>query len=169
MPLFAISLAYAVDGEVRRGVIDDPLRDECFSAERGQRAFLNDEPVHVSETPDLIHSLMVTGFPYDLRETPNNNLNHFVNFTLRCQSLRRLGSAALDLAYVAAGRLDGYWEIRISPWDIAAGTLLVEEAGGIVTKVNGSHEYMTPPYDVVATTPQLHALMLEVFAQNPPV
>jgi myo-inositol-1(or 4)-monophosphatase len=80
-----------------------------------------------------------------------------------------LGSAALDLAYVAAGRLDGYWEIRIKPWDIAAGTLLVEEAGGVVTKVNGSREYMTPPYDVLATTPRLHALMLEVFRENLPI
>jgi myo-inositol-1(or 4)-monophosphatase len=169
MPLFAISLGYAVDGEVRLGVIYDPLRDECFSAERGKGAFLNDEPMHVSDTPDLIHSLLVTGFPYDMWETPNNNLDHFVNFARRCQSLRRLGSAALDLAYVATGRLDGYWEIRIKPWDIAAGTLLVEEAGGVVTKINGSREYLTPPYDVLATTPRLLALMLEVFRENLPI
>jgi len=85
LPLFAISLGYAVDGEVRLGVIYDPLRDECYSAERGKGAFLNDEPIHVSDTPDLIHSLLVTGFPYDMWETPANNLNHFVNFARRCQ------------------------------------------------------------------------------------
>lgn len=167
LPFFCVSVAYAEDGQMRLGVVYDPMRDECFSAERGQGAWLNGELMHVSHTPDLAHSLLVTGFPYDMWESEANNLDNFIRFSRRSQAVRRLGSAALDLCYVAAGRLDGYWEIKIKPWDIAAGGLIVAEAGGVVTKLNGSPDYMAPPYDILATNPFVHAEMLKGL-QEPP-
>lgn len=166
MPFFAISLAYAEDGLVQLGVIYDPMREECFSAERGKGAWLNDAPMHVKDSPDLIHSLLVTGFPYDMWEKPDNNLDNFIELSRLSQGVRRMGSAALDLCYVAAGWLDGYWEIRIKPWDIAAGALLVEEAGGVVTKINGEPDYMRPPYDLLACAPRIHAPMLKVLHKS---
>jgi len=160
LPIFSVSIAYAQANQVKIGVIYDPMQDECFSAERGKGAFLNEYPLHVSKTSDLNRSLLVTGFPYDVRSTQQTNLEHFGYFTLHAQAVRRLGSAALDLAYVAAGRLDGYWEISIHPWDIAAGTLMVEEAGGIVTDVQGLPDYFKPPYAIVAAAPSIHGQIL---------
>ena len=156
MPLFGVSLAYTENGRVQLGVIYNPIHNECFSAERGQGAWLNGTPIHVKDTPDLIHSLLVTGFPYDMWERTDNNLDNFIALSRLTQGVRRLGSAAMDLCYVAAGWLDGYWEIRIKPWDIAAGALIVEEAGGVVTKLNGETDYMQPPYDILACTPRLY-------------
>lgn len=162
VPIFCVSLAYGEDGEVKLGVVYDPLRDECFSAEAGKGASLNGQPIHVSPTTDLIHSLLVTGFPYDLLDTPNNNLDNFVLFSRKSQAVRRLGSAALDLCYVASGRLDGYWEIRLKPWDVAAGSLIVREAGGVVTGLNGEKDVLQPPCAVLTANPVLHPLMLAV-------
>ncbi len=162
LPLFGVSLAYAENGQVQLGVIYNPLHNECFSAERGQGAWLNGAPIHVTDTPDLIHSLLVTGFPYDMWERPDNNLDNFIALSRLSQGVRRLGSAAMDLCYVAAGWLDGYWEIRIKPWDIAAGALIVEEAGGVVTKLSGAPDYMQPPYDILACTPKLYESILGV-------
>lgn len=162
VPLFAVSIAYETAGEIQFGVVYEPLRDECFSAAAGRGAWLNGEPIQVSEAPDLIHSLLVTGFPYDLLDTPNNNLENFVRFSRRSQAVRRLGSAALDLCYVACGRLDGYWEIRLSAWDIAAGSLIVREAGGVMTDLAGDPSVMKPPYSVLAANPTIHPLMLAV-------
>jgi myo-inositol-1(or 4)-monophosphatase len=115
VPIFAVSIGYQEEGVMRLGAVYDPMRDECFSAERGLGAWLNGEPIRVSRVKDLINSLLVTGFPYDSLTNPDNNLDHYNRFTLLTQGVRRLGSAALDLSYVAAGRLEGYWEISIAP------------------------------------------------------
>jgi len=154
LPIFCVSIAYERGGERVLAAVYDPNRDELFTAERGRGAFLNGEPIHVTDTSEVIKSLLVTGFPHDL-EQENNNIREFLRMLRGAQSVRRLGSAVLDQLYVACGRLDGYWEVGISPWDIAAGTLIIEEAGGVVTRVNGSRDYMKPPYDIVAANPVL--------------
>jgi len=132
-PVFAISIALKEGGEITLGAVYDPLRDEFFYAQRGEGATLNDKRIRVSTTSGLIFSLLATGFPYQRAAIPDNNVPEFSRLVTRVQGVRRGGSAALDLAYVAAGRLDGYWEMHLSPWDWAAGGLLVEEAGGVVT------------------------------------
>jgi myo-inositol-1(or 4)-monophosphatase len=162
LPIFAVSLAYAEDGEMQVGVIYDPMQDELFWAEKGGGAFMNDQPLRVTETHELIQSLMATGFPYDMLDTPNNNLENFVRLSRLTQGVRRLGSAAIDLCYVAAGRLDAYWEIRLSPWDLAAGALIVREAGGLVTSMDGGSDLLRPPYSVVASNPYLHPELLKL-------
>ncbi len=160
VPLFAVSIGYAEHGQMQAGVVYNPMTEEFFSAVRGQGAWLNDEPIHVSETTDLIQSLLATGFPYDTHNSVHTNLENFNRLTLRSQGVRRLGSAALDLSYVAAGRLDGYWEIKLSPWDLAAGILIVEEAGGVVTDLVGDPNVMHSPYSVLAAPPAIHPLLL---------
>jgi myo-inositol-1(or 4)-monophosphatase len=163
VPIFAVSIAYAEGGQVCLGVVYDPLRDECFSAERGRGAWLNGLPIRVSGADELDRSLLVTGFSYDLRTNPQNNLDQFARFALLAQGVRRLGSAALDLCYIASGRLDGYWELRLSAWDVAAGGLIAEEAGAVVTAVDGSPDFLHPPYSVLAAAgASLHAQMLAV-------
>lgn len=165
LPIFSISIAYAVDGVIQMGVVYDPMRGECFSAQRGGGASLNGTPIHVSETRTLIESLLVTGFPYDTLTSAYNNLDFFSRFSMLTQGVRRLGSAALDLAYVAAGRLDGYWEIKLKPWDVAAGALLVQEAGGTITGMRGQADFISPPNSVLAANPVLHPLMLAVLEE----
>lgn len=160
IPFFAVSIAYADAEGIRLAVIREPMRAETFSAERGKGAWLNGKPIHVSETPDLIHSLLGTGFPYDMLATPNSNLDHFSHLSHSTQGVRRLGSAALDLCYVAAGRLDGFWELKLSAWDIAAGVLIAEEAGAAITDINGDPHVLKPPYSILVANPQVHALML---------
>jgi len=129
----------------------DPNREEIFTAVRGQGACLNEKSIRVSETNDLGRSLLATGFPYDVRSSPDNNLDHFSNFAVRAQAIRRLGSAALDLCYVACGRFDGYWEKKLKPWDLAAGSLLVEEAGGRVSDLEGGNFTFSAPTSWPAT------------------
>ena len=129
-------LAADADGEMVAGVIYDPLRDEMFLAERGKGAFLNGRPIHVSKTRKLQESLTATGFPSQKRHA-SPNIHLYQQITLRSHGVRRAGSAALDLAYVACGRLDGFWEFNLNPWDTSAGYLLVEEAGGRVTHFDG--------------------------------
>ena len=123
LPIFCVTLALVVDGVIEVGVTYDPIYNELYTAQRGQGAYLNGERLHVSAVPALDKALLVTGFPYDRRTNPNNNIRQFTDFSLRAQGVLRLGSAALDLGAVAAGRLDGYWELKINPWDIAAGLL----------------------------------------------
>ncbi len=166
VPIFSVSLAYAHHGRVLFGVVYDPMRDECFSARRNGGATLNGHPVRVAATRDLNHSLLVTGFPYDIRTTTENNLDHYARFALRSQGVRRLGSAALDLCYVAAGRFDGYWELSLKPWDLAAGALIAAEAGAVVTRVDGSKNLLQPPCSVLAAPPSLHSQMLALL-QSP--
>jgi myo-inositol-1(or 4)-monophosphatase len=162
LPIFCVSIAFGTHQEALLGVIFDPLRDECFSAERGQGACLNGRPIHVSETQDLGHSLLATGFPYDMWNNPHNNLEYFNRFSLQTQGVRRLGSAALDLCYVASGRLDGFWEIDIRTYDIAAGALIVQEAGGVSSRIDGRPDYLQPPCNILAANPSIHPLMVEV-------
>jgi myo-inositol-1(or 4)-monophosphatase len=167
LPIFCVTLALVVDNVLEVGVTFDPLCDELYIAQRGQGAFLNGERLQVSSAATLDRALLVTGFPYDRRTNPNNNIRQFANFLLRAQGVLRLGSAALDLGAVAAGRVDGYWEARISPWDVAAGALLVTEAGGQVTLPDGS------PLDlfarqIVASNGLIQNAMIAVLADNRP-
>jgi myo-inositol-1(or 4)-monophosphatase len=148
---------------VQVGVVYDPLRDELFTARRGQAAFLNGARLRVSDTSALQRSLLATGFPYDRHQKDDNNHREFIAFSLACQGLRRTGVASLDLAYVACGRLDGYWEQDLGPWDVAAGALLVTCAGGRLSTYTGE------PFDglghqVVASNDRLHDAMLAKLA-----
>src|SRR5207253_6174603 len=138
LPVFSVAIALEVDRRIALGVAYDPSVDELYVAERGRGATVNDEPLAVSPTTSLEASLLATGFPYNIRETDDNNLREYAAFSARAQGARRLGSAVLYLAWVAAGRFDGYWELRVGSWDVAAGSLLVEEAGGRVTALDGS-------------------------------
>jgi len=146
LPIYGVSIALELDGVLAVGVLYDPNRDECFVAERGRGATVNGAPLRVSGTSSLAESLLGTSYPNDLRAAPRNNLAEHAALIQRCRSVRSLGSAALGLAAVAAGRLDGYWEQRLGAWDVAAGALLVREAGGTVTAVQGG------PLDLVAPT-----------------
>ena len=161
IPIFSVSIAYASNGTVSLGAVYDPMRDEMFTAARGQGAHLNGHPLRVSTVTDLQKSLLVTGFPYDIHNPAINNLKNFSHFAPITQGVRRLGSAALDLCYVAAGRFEGFWELALQPWDIAAGGLICEEAGGKVTNINGKADYISPPQSILATTPGIYARMLE--------
>lgn len=160
LPFFSISVAVMRGSQLEFGVVYDPLRDELFQASRGQGATLNDQPLQVSAAQELSESLLVTGFPYDVRTNPDNNLDHYARLALRSRGVRRLGSAALDLAYVAAGRLDGYWELRLNPWDWAAGVLLVREAGGTVTTFAGDELVLADDDTLVASNGLLHGTLL---------
>lgn len=166
LPIFCVTLAYAYQGKITLAVTYDPTRDQCFSAERGQGAYLNDVLLHVSEISQLVDAVLVTGFPNDMDNPHGTNLDLFSDFMPHAQSIRRLGSAALDIAYVASGWIDGYWEIGINPWDIAAGTLLVEEAGGKVTNLEGKEDYFKPPYALIAANSLLHAKIQSVISAN---
>ncbi len=162
IPFFTVSIAYARDGVVTLGVVYDPMRDELFAAEHGQGAWCNGRRLQVSGVTEFERSLLVTGFPYDAWSTPHNNLENFGRFARMTQGVRRLGSAALDLCYVAAGRFEGYWELSLKPWDVAAGGLIAAEAGAIVTNLAGQSQYLLPPCSLLAAPPSLHAKMLEI-------
>lgn len=157
----AAGLAADEDGDMVAGIIYDPLRDELFSAARGEGARLNGEPIHVSRTKTLQESLVATGFPSQKRHR-SPNVHFYQEFTLRSHGVRRAGSAALDLAYVAAGRLDGYWEFKLNPWDTSAGYLLVEEAGGKITRADGSR-FRLNSEEVFATNGLIHGEMQALF------
>jgi myo-inositol-1(or 4)-monophosphatase len=166
IPFFSVSIGYASNGTMSLAAVYDPMRDEMFTAERGKGAYLNGRSLRVSGTAELQKSLLVTGFPYDAWNSEFDNFANFVKFGKLSQGVRRLGSAALDLSYVAAGRFDGFWELALKPWDVAAGGLICEEAGARVTNVYGNNDYISPPQSIVATTPAIHARMLEELEQN---
>jgi len=161
VPIFCVSIAYASRGTLVLGAVYDPMRDEMFIAERGQGAYLNGRPISVSLTTELQKSLLVTGFPYNAWNTPQDNFANFVKFGKLSQGVRRLGSAALDLVYVAAGRFDGFWELALHPWDVAAGGLICEEAGARVTNLDGGTDYLSAPQSVIACTPGIYSRMLD--------
>jgi myo-inositol-1(or 4)-monophosphatase len=161
-PVFCVSIALERLDTIIVGIVYDPMLNEMFVAEKGKGTFLNDREIHVSNTRGIIKSLLATGFPYDIREDRHNNLNYFNEMILKAQAIRRAGSAALDLAYVAAGRFDGFWELKLNPWDIAAGWLLVEEAGGIVTDMGGNNYFLKSP-SIVASNGRIHREMMTVF------
>jgi myo-inositol-1(or 4)-monophosphatase len=163
LPIFCASLALEIDGRAEVGAVYDPVRRELFTAERGEGAFLNGAPLAVSSVPTLIDALLVTGFPYNVHETVDEIVGLFGRFIGRAQAVRRLGSAALDLCYVAAGRMDGFWEQRLKPWDVAAGALIIEEAGGRITNIDGT------PFDsrrghLLASNGRLHDEMLGIIS-----
>jgi myo-inositol-1(or 4)-monophosphatase len=166
IPIFTVSIGYASNGTLSLATVYDPMRDEMFTAERGKGAHLNGRPLRVSGAVELQKSLLVTGFPYDAWNTKFDNFANFVRLAKLTQGVRRLGSAALDLCYVAAGRFDGFWELSLSPWDVAAGGLICEEAGGRVTNVYGGDDYISPPQSILATTPGIHARMMEELKQD---
>lgn len=165
VPIYCVSIGYAYEGELELGVIYDPTRDEMFAAQRGQGATLNGKPMQVSGFTDLIDCMLVTGFPNDMWGTPDDNMDNFLKFNREAQTVRRLGSAALDVVYVAAGRLDGFWEVEIFQWDVAAGGLIVREAGGVVTDVYGNQDFMNKPVSIVCANPAIHVEMLTVLAE----
>ena len=159
LALFCVSIALEVDGRTELGVIYDPMADELFTAERGQGARLNGTPIQVTACFEIGDALLCTGFPYSVREKPGHLIAGFAEFMRTSRAVRRLGSAALDLCYVASGRFDGFYEESLKAWDVAAGALIVEEAGGTVTGVHG--EMFTPHAGhIVASNGHLHGAML---------
>ena len=164
-PFFGVSIALEFEGSVITGVVYDPVRNDLFYSEKGKGAFLNGTPLHVSESSELSQALLVTGFSYDFRENPDNNFDHFYNFSRSAQAVRRTGSAALDLCYVAAGSFDGFWELKLSPWDVAAGSLFVSEAGGKLTGIK-NEPYSIYSETILATNGHIHALMLQLFQKE---
>jgi myo-inositol-1(or 4)-monophosphatase len=164
LPLYCVSIALEVAGRVELGVAYDPSHDELFVAERGAGAFCNDARLSVSSAATLERSLLATGFPYDVRSNPDNNVKEYAGFSMRAQGVRRLGSAVLYLAWVAAGRFDGYWELRLGPWDVAAAGLMVEEAGGRLTSLAGGPIELERP-TVVASNGRIHDEMLAVLRE----
>ena len=160
IPCFSVSIAYADRGQVQLGAVLDPISDECFTAARGEGAWMNGQPLRASPVAALEKSLLVTGFSYDVWHNPDNNLAEFAHFATRSQGVRRLGSAALDLCYVGAGRFEGYWELRLKPWDLAAGGLIAEQAGAVVTTLEGHPDYLQLPCSLIAAGPNLHPVML---------
>ena len=159
LPIFCSALGLEIDGRMEVAAIYDPSRRELFTAERGGGAYLNGARMKVAGAERLLDALLVTGFPYDIHEYPDEILGLFGAFIRRARAVRRLGSAALDMAYVAAGRFDGFWEDNLKPWDVAAASLLVEEAGGVVSGTEGS-PFVVRAGHVLAAAPALHPLML---------
>jgi myo-inositol-1(or 4)-monophosphatase len=169
LPVYCISIALEKKGEIILGVVYNPNLDELFVGEKGKGAYLykgrgsskSKQKISVSHTHPLGKSLLATGFPYDIRTSKNNNLNHFTNFYKRCQAVRRMGAAALDLCYLAMGRFDGFWELKLSPWDMAAGSLLVTEAGGKVTDFSGKpfNIYLK---EILASNGKIHQPMIDI-------
>jgi myo-inositol-1(or 4)-monophosphatase len=164
LPLFGVSIALEEARRLVLGVVYDPMRDELFVGERGGGATLNDAPIRVSATRSIDASLLVTGFPYNIRETADTNLPEYAAMSLRARAVRRLGSAVIDLAYVACGRFDGYWELRLGAWDVAAGAVLVDEAGGRITGVDGGALDVDAP-TLLATNGLIHDAMLATLAE----
>jgi myo-inositol-1(or 4)-monophosphatase len=160
-PFFAVSVALEVDGELTVGVVYDPLKNELFEGAKGSGARLNNEPIHVSRITQLGDSLLGTGFSYDVQEKPQRVMERFTRMVVRAQGVRRPGSAALDLCYLAAGRFDGFWEEGLHPWDTAGGAIIVREAGGKVTTFEGE---AFSPYQksIVAANPLIHDDLLSL-------
>jgi myo-inositol-1(or 4)-monophosphatase len=164
-PFFCTSIAYEVNGEIVLGVVYNPIFKELFTGQKGTGAYLNNKKIQVSGVKDLKKSLLSTGFPYDIATSKENNINHFINFLYQAQAVRRDGSAALNLCYTACGRFDGFWEMKLSPWDMAAGTLIVEEAGGTVTVFDGS-AFSIYKNTLIASNGLIHQEIVRVLKDN---
>ena len=162
-PAYCVSIGLEYQGRCILGVVCDPTRQELFVGEAGGGAFLNGTPIQVSRASKLDAALLVTGFAYDIRESSNTNLDHFANFALRVQGLRRTGAAALDLCYVACGRFDGFWELKLHPWDMAAGSVIVQEAGGRMSDFSGE-PFSIYSQEIVASNGFIHDAMLAVLS-----
>lgn len=166
-PFYAISTALLIDGEIVVGNVYNPATEELFTAAKGQGAFLNDDPIRVSTTPELNKAFLATRLPYDMRDGGPTNLGLFSHLAMQAKSIQSDGSATLDLAFVAAGRFDGFWEMRLSPWDLAAGVLLIEEAGGAISRLSGD-PYAIDAEDLLATNGLIHSGVLDAIAKVPP-
>jgi myo-inositol-1(or 4)-monophosphatase len=164
LPIFCASLALEIGGVAEVAAIYDPTRKELFTAERGGGAYLNGRPLRVSSAERLVDAMLVTGFPYDVHSRIEEIVGLFAQFVGRARAVRRLGSAAIDLCYIAAGRMDAFWERDLKPWDIAAGALIVAEAGGRITNMDGK-PFASRGRDVLATNGLLHDDMLGVIAE----
>lgn len=164
-PHFSVSIAVQYKGRLEHGVIYDPVKDELFTATRGSGAFLNDHRIRVSQQLHLAGSLIGTGFPFRHPELLDTYLKMFKKVSLEVAGIRRAGSAALDLAYVAAGRLDGFWEFKLSPWDIAAGAILIREAGGLISDFDGAEAFLETG-NVAAGTPKVFKGLLKVLKMD---
>lgn len=162
-PFFAVSIGLEIEQEIALGVVFNPHLDELFEAAKGSGAFLNNGPIHVSHTPTLADSLLATGFPYNIQKESQNVIRLFEKMIVLSQGVRRPGSAAIDMCYVAAGRFDGFWEQNLKPWDTAAGTIIVKEAGGTLSDYAGApyNPYMN---SVVAANPYIHNMMISVLS-----
>jgi myo-inositol-1(or 4)-monophosphatase len=161
LPIFCASLALEVKGTPQVAAVYDPTRRELFTAEQGRGAFLNGLPIKVSAAADLVDALLVTGFPYDVHSRVDEIVGLFGEFVGRARAVRRLGSAAIDLCYVAAGRMDGFWECDLKPWDVAAGALIVTEAGGAMSGMDGQ-PFSSRNRNVLASNGRLHQQLLDV-------
>jgi myo-inositol-1(or 4)-monophosphatase len=161
-PFFSVSIAHKVKNRIEHAVVYDPMRHECFSASRGRGAQLNDRRIRVSKQTQLNAALLSTGFPFRNVALAQRYLPTFEALIGKCAGIRRTGSAALDLAYVASGRLDGFWEFGLHPWDIAGGSLIIKEAGGLISDLQGGEDYMKQG-DVVAGTPKIFKALLQTF------
>lgn len=164
-PIYCVSVGLEYKGKIVAGVVYDPNFDELFVAEKGSGAFLNNSPIKVTQVSDLRHAMLATGFPYDVKDDPFNCIEHFNTFLLHAQAIRRLGSAALDICYVAAGRLDGFWEVNLHPWDTAAAVLIATEAGGKVTDFRGG-EYSIYDKNILLSNGLIHDQMITVLSRN---
>jgi len=161
VPVFSVTIGIERKGELVAGVIYDPNLDELFTVEKGAGAYLNGKRLKVSDTATMLESLIVTGFPYNIADNPDRTVERFVRVLLAAGGLRRMGSAAIDLAYIAAGRFDGYWEVSLNPWDMAAGVLLIQEAGGTVSDFEGKGPDIYRR-QVLATNGRIHQALLEI-------
>ena len=159
-PCFCISIALAHNEVIQLGLVKNPVTDDSYTVIKNKGAKLNDKPIKVSKITRLKDSLLATGFPYDKLSSKKNNLKNFGKLTLMTHGVRRDGSAALDLCYVASGKIDGFWELKLSPWDVAAGTLIVEEAGGKITGFHGN-KYDIYKKEIVATNGLIHKELLK--------
>ncbi len=165
LPIYSISIALEIEDRIVLGLVYNPNLNETFWAVRSHGAFLNSKPIRVSRIRTLSRSLLATGFPYDIRVSRNNNIAHFGNFAVRAQAIRRGGSAALDLCYLACGRFDGFWELKLGPWDTAAGSLIAEEAGACVTDFRG-RPFNIFKKEILATNRLIHRAMLKVLRRE---
>jgi myo-inositol-1(or 4)-monophosphatase len=162
-PFFCVSIALECKREIVMGTVYDPVREELFQAVRRGGSFLNGKRIRVTPVRKLSHSLLATGFPYDIGTTQEDNLSNYACFAKASRGIRRAGSAALDLCYVACGRLDGFWELKLSPWDTAAGKLIVEEAGGKITDFKG-HKFSIYDHYIIASNRGIHNQMIKILA-----
>ncbi len=160
-PVFCVSIALEKNGEIILGVVYNPMLNELFTAEKGKGAYLNNKKIKVSDIKELTKSLLATGFPYDVRTSEQNNIANFARFAVKAQAIRRAGSAALDMCYVACGRFDGFWELKLKPWDTAAAMLIINEAGGMVTDFKGN-PFSFYSGETLASNGLIHAEMIDI-------
>jgi myo-inositol-1(or 4)-monophosphatase len=160
-PVFTVSIGLEFRGRLVVGVVYDPMRDEMFQGAAGEGAYLNGKKIRVSAVSDLNRSLLATGFPYDIRDSRVNNVVHFNHFLMRAQAVRRCGSAAMDLCHLACGRFDGFWELKLKPWDMAAGAVIIQEAGGHLSDFEGG-EFSLLGQETLASNGLIHEAMIQV-------